>query len=103
MPGTKFGGLKAAETNKKKHGADFYARIGAIGGKNGTTGGFASNHTLAQLAGAKGGRKSKRGKSEACTERIRQAKWMRNNGKTIKVISETLGVTQATIHRYLAS
>ena len=63
MPGTKAGGLKAAATNKEKHGADFYKRIGQKGGKNGHTGGFAANPTLASLAGAKGGRNSKRGKS----------------------------------------
>jgi hypothetical protein len=63
MAGTKAGGLKAAATNKAKHGADFYKRIGAEGGKNGHTGGFAANPTLAALAGAKGGRKSKRGPS----------------------------------------
>ena len=61
MSGTKLGGLKAAATNKKIHGSDFYARIGAKGGKNGHTGGFAANPTLASLAGAKGGRNSKRG------------------------------------------
>lgn len=61
MAGTKLGGLKAAETNKKLHGEDFYARIGQKGGQNGHTGGFAANPTLARLAGAKGGRNSKRG------------------------------------------
>lgn len=33
MAGTKLGGKRAAETNIKKYGADFYAKIGAIGGK----------------------------------------------------------------------
>lgn len=61
MPGTKLGGLKAAETNKKRHGEDFYKKIGAKGGHNGHTGGFAANPTLARLAGSKGGRLSKRG------------------------------------------
>lgn len=61
MSGTKFGGLKAAATNKAKYGDNFYASIGAKGGRNGHTGGFAANHTLAKLAGAKGGRNSKRG------------------------------------------
>jgi general stress protein YciG len=60
MAGTKAGGLKAAATNKLKHGEDFYARIGKIGGRNGTTGGFAANRELARIAGQKGGRKSKR-------------------------------------------
>ena len=64
MPGTKAGGLKAAATNKRLHGEDFYARIGRKGGENGHTGGFASNPQLAKLAGAKGGRKSRRGPSQ---------------------------------------
>ncbi len=61
MAGTKAGGLKAAATNKERHGEGFYARIGAKGGRNGHTGGFASNPELARIAGAIGGKKSKRG------------------------------------------
>ena len=61
MAGTREGGRKAAATNKAKHGSDFYANIGRKGGKNGHTGGFAANPTLAKIAGQKGGRKSKRG------------------------------------------
>lgn len=64
MSGTKAGGLKAAKTNKEKHGEDFYRKIGKVGGRLGHTGGFASSHTLAALAGAKGGRISKRGKTK---------------------------------------
>lgn len=63
MAGTKQGGTRAAATNKTRHGADFYARIGAAGGKKGTTGGFAANRDLARLAGAKGGRISRRSKA----------------------------------------
>ena len=59
------GGLKAAATNKAKNGEDFYKRIGQIGGRNGRgenyKGGFASNRALASIAGAKGGRISRRG------------------------------------------
>lgn len=68
MPGTINGGKKAAETNKKKYGKDFYARIGAAGGKKGTTGGFAANRDLARLAGAKGGRISRRRKAVEVVE-----------------------------------
>lgn len=67
MAGTKVGGTKAAAVNKARHGADFYARIGAIGGKKGRTGGFAANPALARIAGAKGGRISRRGKKAAST------------------------------------
>lgn len=61
MAGTKAGGLKAAATNKERHGDDFYSRIGRIGGQKGTTGGFWADRELAKRAGAKGGRNSKRG------------------------------------------
>ena len=40
MAGTKAGGKAAATTNKTKYGSDFYAKIGAKGGKKGKTGGF---------------------------------------------------------------
>lgn len=63
MAGSVLGGKRAAETNKRIHGADFYRRIGAIGGKKGTTGGFAANRELARIAGAKGGKISRRTKS----------------------------------------
>ena len=71
MAGTKSGGEKAARVNKAKYGEDFYAVIGAKGGKLGKTGGFASQHKgadgltgreRARLAGAVGGRKSRRTK-----------------------------------------
>lgn len=60
MSGTKIGGQKAAYKNKLLHGLDFYARIGVKGGRNGHTGGFASNPELARIAGRKGGKKSRR-------------------------------------------
>lgn len=63
MPGTKTGGVQAAKTNRERHGRDFYARIGKIGGQNSNTGGFAANKELARIAGAKGGRVSRRGKA----------------------------------------
>lgn len=65
MSGTKTGGKKAAETNKLKHGEDFYKRIGSKGGKKSTTGGFFANRELAVIAGRKGGKISKRGKQKA--------------------------------------
>lgn len=62
MAGTKAGGKAAALTNKKKYGGDFYAKIGASGGKKGRTGGFFANRELAREAGRKGGRISRRTK-----------------------------------------
>ena len=62
MAGTKAGGRAAAATNRAKYGPDFYAKIGAKGGKLGHTGGFFANRELARQAGAKGGRISRRSK-----------------------------------------
>lgn len=59
MAGSKEGGLKAKATNLARE-SGFYSRIGAIGGKNGHTGGFYANRDLARRAGAIGGRRSKR-------------------------------------------
>lgn len=76
MSGTKIGGLKAAYTNRLKYGIHFYEMIGARGGRNGHTGGFASDKVgndgltgqqRASLYGKIGGRKSKRGK-KVCDE-----------------------------------
>lgn len=60
MGGTIAGGKAAAETNKERHGQDYYSRIGKVGGAKGTTGGFYANRELARIAGSKGGRISKR-------------------------------------------
>lgn len=76
MPGTKTGGKAAARTNKAKYGDDFYARIGALGGKASRTGGFAADvtcncnlyqeeHFVRQCAGKKGGRISRQKKKGA--------------------------------------
>ena len=65
MAGTKAGGEAAAKTNKEKYGSDFYAKIGAAGGKKGRTGGFYANRELAREAGARGGRVSRRTKNAA--------------------------------------
>ena len=64
MSGTVSGGKKASITNRIKYGENFYQRIGQKGGRNGHTGGFAANHELARIAGAKGGRISRRGPSK---------------------------------------
>jgi len=71
MSGTVEGGRKAAAKNKELYGESFYAEIGAIGGKKGRTGGFASRvpcscdeidyaHYKANCAGKKGGIISRR-------------------------------------------
>ena len=71
MAGTVEGGKKAAAKNLANN-PNFYRDIGRIGGANGNSGGFASSfhycddrpgwHQVAQCAGAKGGRISRRRK-----------------------------------------
>ncbi len=62
MSGTKEGGKLAAAQNIRRHGEDFYKKIGSKGGKKGHTGGFFNNRELARIAGAKGGTISRRTK-----------------------------------------
>ena len=72
MAGTKIGGIRARDTNILLHGVNFYARIGAMGGRKSNTGGFASKlvgadgltgQERARKVGGKGGAISKRKKS----------------------------------------
>lgn len=54
--------MKAAATNKERHGENFYSDIGRKGGRNGHTGGFASMPLeKVREAGRKGGSISRRG------------------------------------------
>ena len=67
MAGTLQGGKRAAQTNKERHGEDFYQRIGKLSNasweKNGRKPrGFAANPERARAAGRKGGLKSRKGK-----------------------------------------
>ena len=101
MSGTPSGGKHAAKTNKKKYGKDFYAKIGAMGGRLGHTGGFAANPTLARLAGAAGGRASKRGKSLKTKQLIEDVKQLHNAGMTNKELAKKFKVSESTIYRYL--
>lgn len=73
MAGTQRGGKAAAKKNVEKYGTDFYARIGAMGGSKGRTGGFASDKVgddgltgreRAIQAGRDGGRISRRTKKD---------------------------------------
>ena len=103
MAGTKFGGLKAAETNRLVHGDDFYSMIGRKGGMKGHKGGFASNPELARLAGAKGGRNSKRGSkydfSEYEDDIIERFKV---KGQSIKYIAKKYNVSDRVIKKLLS-
>ena len=63
MAGTRDGGRRAAATNKQRYGSNFYEMIGRKGGQISRGGGFAKNPELARVAGARGGRASRRTKS----------------------------------------
>lgn len=85
MSGSIVGGKRAAETNKRIHGSDFYQRIGAIGGKNGTTGGFYQDKVKAKKAGSLGGQKSKRGHKLLSEDEKFRYYLEKSTGKTIAV------------------
>lgn len=69
MAGTPEGGRKAAETNKKRYGREFYEMIGRKGGTISRGGGFAKNPELARVAGRIGGQRSRRRSANATQER----------------------------------
>ena len=77
MTGNKIGGLKAKQTNYERHGKDFYAKIGQMGGRRSCNGGFASDKVgpdgltgrqRARVAGSKGGKISRRGPRKDAAE-----------------------------------
>lgn len=73
MAGTRAGSMKAKQTVYERYGKDFYREIGRIGGRNGHTGGFASNPELAREAGRKGGRVSRRGPARPIIESTQES------------------------------
>lgn len=105
MSGTREGGLKAAKTNMKKYGKNFYKINGAKGGKNGRTGGFASNPVLARLAGAKGGRASRRCEPIVSTEefkkKIPMIESMYKEGESMAEISRRVRVPYGVIVQWV--
>lgn len=83
MSGTKHGGKKASRTNRERYGEDFYKKIGAIGGRNGHSGGFSYNPALARVAGSKGGSKSRRGLKFLGMKRRKYMYEVKRTGETI--------------------
>ena len=64
MAGTKIGGQKCRDENKRKYGEDYYQKIGALGGKKSAIKGFAAmDKARVSEIGRKGGLISKRGKA----------------------------------------
>ena len=105
MSGTKAGGLKAAATNKKLYGDGFYARIGKKGGTNGHTGGFAANPELARKAGAKGGKISRRGRSNK-TQKLIDANYtkislMVMDNYSVKDIAKETGIPMHSLYKFI--
>lgn len=100
MAGTREGGLKAAATNKKKYGEDFYKIQGAKGGKKNNNPMFALNLDLARRAGAKGGRISRRRptarglKARAEADRIRSRI---ESGEPVKNIAKSYELSVTSI------
>ena len=60
MSGSVQGGKLAAQKNLAKD-PDYYRKLGAIGGRNGNSGGFAADKVRARTAGAAGGTYSRKG------------------------------------------
>lgn len=61
MAGTIEGGVKAAQSNRERHGEDYYKIIGSKGGSvKGVMKGFALSRERASAAGRKGGSVSRR-------------------------------------------
>lgn len=97
--GTKAGGKKAAVTNKLRYGPDFYRNIGRKGGLKSKNCGFATNPELARIAGAKGGKNSKRGKTytEKWEKHKREALKMYREGRSYVEISEFIGIPYSAL------
>lgn len=85
--------MKAKQTIQARYGYDYYAKIGAIGGANSTTGGFASELVgkdgltgpeRARKAGTKAGQISKRGLKFIREENGHRVYLAKNTGKVVK-------------------
>lgn len=109
MSGTKAGGRKAAETNKIKHGEDFYSRIGAKGGSRSTPyGGFGSKKIgpdgltglqRASIVGAKGGSISRRGEAQQWYEKNKfNLEALEESGYSNSEIAHKLGISISKLH-----
>ena len=99
MSGTKAGGLKAAATNKRLHGSDFYAKIGAKGGKHCGKKGFAlMDKEKVRAAGKRGGSKSKRGEAIP-HDKIAEIRTLCLDGMPLAEIARRTGVSVTTVNR----
>jgi general stress protein YciG len=66
MAGTTMGAAKAKKTNLERHGKNFFATIGKVGGSaTGVKKGFAADPERARRAGKLGGARSRRTKANS--------------------------------------
>lgn len=99
------GGLKAAQTNKTRYGENYYAALGALGGRKGREDGVIKGFARMtpeqrSEAGRKGGKNGRRGakisddvKKELCKDIA--------NGMTLKDASIKYGVSLYTVRNAL--
>ena len=90
------GAKKALETIYKRHGKDYFKRVGSLGGSKSRGGGFGYGEIgreKARVAGSIGGSKSRRG----------PAKLFEYKGKqmSITAIAREMGVARATAYKRL--
>lgn len=95
---------KWKETMLKKYGSPeavhaFMQGIGEKGGRNGHTGGFASNPELARIAGAKGGSISRRGPKIEVDKHRATVVQMLADGKAATNIAEETGLPYGVASR----
>ena len=104
MAGTVAGGIKARNTNYKKNGKDFYKRIGSLGGANSHNGGFHANPALAKIAGAKGGRISRRGEGSSTILLKQKQDYIKkrlDKGHPVTSIAKELGINAGSLYYFL--
>lgn len=102
--------LKWRKTMQQKYGGaagvhKMMSRIGAKGGRNGHTGGFASNPALARLAGKKGGQRSKRGATNQTWGKLQNmhselVQWV-EEGKSGIWIAKAVELPVSAVHKYI--
>ena len=97
MAGTRAGGLKAAATNKKKYGKDFYRINGAIGGRISYTGGFYGDSERARELGRIGGAISRRGSKAESDKRTAKIAKLYSKGNSYSKIANKLGISVTTV------
>lgn len=111
MSGSSIGGRKAAETNKARHGKDFYKTIGklgkdkAIASGGAKNGGFAYDKERARIAGTKGGENSRRLTEADRSVRDNVIMKLTREGLTVQDIMLRLNIGSDTVYsarkRYL--